>query len=71
MNSSRTGGTARAVRGPWAALCAAVAVVLGPAAVTAPALDQANAAPTHHPVRAGRTQARVPPGTARRRTAGA
>ncbi|MFC7991253.1 hypothetical protein ACFUV2_18280 [Streptomyces pilosus] len=33
------------LRRPWAALCAAAAVVLGPAAHTASALTQANAAP--------------------------
>ncbi|MGW0965239.1 hypothetical protein [Streptomyces sp. NPDC002516] len=43
---------ARAVaRGPWAVVCAVVTVVLGPAAVTASALDQANAAPRHHTAR--------------------
>ncbi|CAL9436785.1 hypothetical protein SUDANB176_02164 [Streptomyces sp. enrichment culture] len=38
---------ADAVRGSWAALCAAVAVVLGPAAHTESTLVQANAAPPH------------------------
>ncbi|MGY6025265.1 hypothetical protein [Streptomyces spinosirectus] len=71
MNSSRTGSTARVARGPWAALCAAVAVVLGPAAVTASALDQANAAPMHHAVQADQTRACLPSDTGRRRTAGA
>jgi hypothetical protein len=71
MNNSRTGGTARAAHGPWAALCAAVAVVLGPAAVTASALGQANAAPMHHATKADRTQADIPSDTLRRRTAGA
>ncbi|MGW3462090.1 hypothetical protein ACWDE9_21920 [Streptomyces olivaceoviridis] len=32
-------------------------VVLGPAAVTASALDQANAAPPHHAAEAGRPRA--------------
>ncbi|GGY39792.1 hypothetical protein [Streptomyces djakartensis] len=36
-----------AARGPWAVLRAALTVVLGPAAATASALDQANAAPPH------------------------
>ncbi|MFF2204656.1 hypothetical protein [Streptomyces sp. NPDC058145] len=58
---------ARAARGPWAVVCAVATVVLGPAAVTASALDQANAAPPHHPVRAD-TAARPPSDTARRRT---
>lgn len=54
-------------RGPWAALCAAAAVVLGPAAVTASALDQANAAPMYHAVKADQTQAYIPTDTTRRR----
>ena len=65
----KTEGRARSTRGPWAALCAAVAVVLGPAAVTASALDQANAAPLHHAVKADRTQAYIASDTTRRRTA--
>ncbi|MER6067665.1 hypothetical protein ABT187_02175 [Streptomyces sp. NPDC001817] len=60
----------RAARGPWAVLCAAATVVLGPAAVTASALDQANAAPPHHAVRADQTQACLPADSTRRRTAG-
>ncbi|MDN3020735.1 hypothetical protein [Streptomyces sp. S.PB5] len=61
----------RMTRGPWAALCAAVAVVLGPAAVTASALDQANAAPMHHAVvELDRTQGYLPADSGRRRTAG-
>ncbi|MFJ9538170.1 hypothetical protein ACIRPX_13000 [Streptomyces sp. NPDC101225] len=71
MSSSRTGTAVRTSRGPWAALCAAVAVVLGPAAVTASALDQANAAPMRHAVKADQAQARVPSDTVRRHTAGA
>ncbi|MFJ8590156.1 hypothetical protein [Streptomyces sp. NPDC093598] len=59
----RTGGT----RGPWAVLCAAVTVVLGPAAVTASALDQANAAPMRHAVQADPTHAYIPSDTSRRR----
>ncbi|MFF7310961.1 hypothetical protein [Streptomyces sp. NPDC008137] len=41
-----------ATRGPWAVLRAVATVVLGPAAATASALDQANAAPLHHAVKA-------------------
>ena len=45
--------------------------ILGPAAVTAYALDQANAAPMHHAVRVDQTQAYIPADTTRRRaTAG-
>ncbi|MGW3207814.1 hypothetical protein [Streptomyces sp. NPDC001135] len=51
-------------------VCAVATVVLGPAALTASALEQANAAPLHHPVRADGTQARLPAGPARGRTAG-
>jgi len=75
MNSShlntteKTGGWARTARGPWAVVCAVAAVVLGPAAVTASALDQANAAPMHHAVKADQTQAYIPTDTTRRRTA--
>ncbi|MEU3253957.1 hypothetical protein [Streptomyces sp. NPDC006997] len=36
-------------RGTWRAVCAALTVVLGPPAVTASALDQANAAPLRQP----------------------
>ncbi|MET9389051.1 hypothetical protein ABZY20_01365 [Streptomyces sp. NPDC006624] len=56
-NPATYAGTAR---GPWAVLRAALTVVLGPAAATASALDQANAAPLHHPVEADRTQPRPP-----------
>ncbi|MEV3909304.1 MULTISPECIES: hypothetical protein [Streptomyces] len=73
MNSSHTnttetaGGWTRTARGPWAVVCAVAAVILGPAAVTASALDQANAAPMHHAVKADRTQAYIPTDTTRRR----
>ncbi|MFF7542501.1 hypothetical protein ACFZCU_02520 [Streptomyces canus] len=73
MNSSRTnttekaGGWTRTARGPWAVVCAVAAVILGPAAVTASALDQANAAPMHHAVKADQTQAYIPTDTTRRR----
>ncbi|MET9900880.1 hypothetical protein [Streptomyces sp. NPDC006446] len=68
-NAERAGGRATAARGPWAVVCAVATVVLGPAAVTASALDQANAAPLHHAVRAGQTQAYIPSDLGRRRTA--
>ncbi|KUN28536.1 hypothetical protein AQJ23_06230 [Streptomyces antibioticus] len=68
MNSGHTG--TKTSRGPWAALCAALAVVLGPAAVTASALDQANAAPMHHVVpKTDQTQAYLPTDSTRRRSA--
>ncbi|WP_369388771.1 hypothetical protein AB5J72_15150 [Streptomyces sp. CG1] len=77
MHSARTqaGTTERtrrapATRGPWAALCAAATVVLGPAAATASALGQANAAPLHHAVRAEQGQACRPADATRGRTAG-
>ncbi|MFE4970131.1 hypothetical protein [Streptomyces sp. NPDC056660] len=81
MNSSRTearedtkdtkeqDGWVRSARGPWAVVCAVATVVLGPAAVTASALDQANAAPMHHAVRAEQTQAYIPSDVTRRRAA--
>jgi hypothetical protein len=50
-------------------LRAVVTVVLGPAAVTACALDQANAAPMHHVVRADQAHAYIPSETSRRRGA--
>ncbi|MER6420509.1 hypothetical protein [Streptomyces sp. NPDC001137] len=65
----KTEGRSRTAHGPWAALCAAAAVVLGPAAVTASALDQANAAPMHHAVKADQTQAYIPSAPTRRRAA--
>ena len=55
----RQDGT-RTARGPWTVVCAVATVVLGPAAVTASALDQANAAPMHHAVKADQTQAYIP-----------
>ncbi|MFI1563318.1 hypothetical protein ACH4ZX_09655 [Streptomyces sp. NPDC020490] len=54
----------------WTVVCAVATVVLGPAAATASALDQANKAPLHHAVAAERTQAYLPSEpTGRRRTA--
>jgi hypothetical protein len=35
------------LRSPWTVACATVAVVLGPSAVTASALERANSAPPH------------------------
>ncbi|MFF1302979.1 hypothetical protein [Streptomyces sp. NPDC058307] len=67
MNSSHPDALSTRTRGPWAVVCAVVAVVLGPAAATASALDQANAAPMHHAVKADRTQAYIPTDTTRRR----
>jgi hypothetical protein len=67
--AERTTGRTRAARGPWTIVCAVAAVVLGPAATTASALEQANRAPLHHAVRAERTQACVPADTTRRRAA--
>ncbi|MFE5815009.1 hypothetical protein [Streptomyces sp. NPDC056479] len=51
----------------WTVVCAVATVVLGPAAVTASALDQANEAPMHHAVRAEQTQAYIPSDPGRRR----
>jgi len=57
MSSSRTNTRnttktadrwADVLRSPWTVACAVVSVVIGPAAVTASALDRANAAPLHH-----------------------
>jgi hypothetical protein len=77
MNSGRTrAGAAEQTSGPrtawrpWGVVCAVATVVLGPSAVTASALDQANAAPPHHAVQADRTQACLPADGTRRRTAG-
>jgi hypothetical protein len=67
--TEETAGWARAARSPWTVLCAVATVVLGPAAVTASALDQANAAPLYHAVRADRTQAYIPADIDRRRAA--
>ena len=54
----------------WTVVCAVATVVLGPAAVTASALDQANKAPMHHAVRAEHAeqpQAYIPSEAGRRR----
>ncbi|MFS8202870.1 hypothetical protein ACLVWQ_29815 [Streptomyces sp. CWNU-52B] len=42
---TRTSRWARAARSPWTVACAVAAVVVGPSAATASALDRANAAP--------------------------
>ncbi|WP_369276158.1 hypothetical protein AB5J55_11495 [Streptomyces sp. R11] len=69
----------------WTVVCAVATVVLGPAAVTASALDQANGAPMHHTVKVdpartqaqtkaqtqAQTQAYLPSAPDRRRTAAA
>jgi hypothetical protein len=52
----------------WTVVCAVAAVVLGPAAVTASALDQANKAPLHHVLKAEQTQAYIASEPSRRRT---
>ncbi|WP_327314531.1 hypothetical protein [Streptomyces sp. NBC_01235] len=62
-------GWARAARSPWTVLCAVAAVVLGPAAATASALEQANKAPMHHAVRVDQTQAYIPTDSTRRKLA--
>ncbi|MFJ9628438.1 hypothetical protein ACIQPR_43900 [Streptomyces sp. NPDC091280] len=75
MNNSHTNtteksaGWTKSARGPWAVVCAVATVILGPAAVTASALDQANAAPMHHAVRADQNQAYIPTDSTRRRSA--
>ncbi|MGW2636330.1 hypothetical protein [Streptomyces sp. NPDC001348] len=53
----------------WAVVCAVATVVLGPAAVTASALDQANKAPMHHAVRAEQVQGYIPADSTGRRRA--
>ncbi|MEU8790224.1 hypothetical protein [Streptomyces sp. NPDC048643] len=65
----RAGGWAKGVRGPWLVVCAVATVVLGPAAVTSSALEQANAAPLRHTLRAEQPQARLTADLTRRRTA--
>ncbi|MBQ0849601.1 hypothetical protein ACFU9Y_40275 [Streptomyces sp. NPDC057621] len=43
----RTSLWARVARSPWTVACVVAAVVVGPSAATASALDRANAAPPH------------------------
>lgn len=64
-NSSRGTSSARV----WTVFCAVATVVLGPAAVTASALDQANKAPMYQAVKAEQTQAYIPSEPSRRRAA--
>ncbi|MBA2811826.1 hypothetical protein E0500_032055 [Streptomyces sp. KM273126] len=54
----------RSLRSPWVVACAAVAVVLGPSAVTASALERANSAPLHRPAVPDREPHRAAPHTA-------
>ncbi|MFE3856886.1 hypothetical protein ACFXPN_37840 [Streptomyces griseorubiginosus] len=63
--------TNRSNKRVWTVVCAVATVVLGPAAVTASALDQANAAPLHHTVQADQSQAYLPTDPTRRRTTAA
>jgi hypothetical protein len=77
--TKRTSTWAGALRSPWTVACAVATVVLGPAAVTASALDQANRAPLHHVSKheraprpltgAGQAQAYLPSDPTRRRLA--
>jgi hypothetical protein len=69
MHTEHAAGWTRTVRGPWLVICAVAGVVLGPTAVTASALDQANAAPPLHTLKADRTQAYIPSDPTRRRPA--
>ncbi|MEH0543877.1 hypothetical protein QA802_12500 [Streptomyces sp. B21-105] len=64
---AQQGRWTKAARSPWTVLCAVAAVVLGPAAATASALEQANRAPMHHAVRVDPSQAYLPADTTRRR----
>ncbi|MGW6733499.1 hypothetical protein [Streptomyces sp. NPDC055013] len=73
--SGDNGTRHRSSKRVWTVVCAVATVVLGPAAVTASALDQANGAPMHHTVKVdpARTQpqAYLPSDPGRRRTAAA
>jgi hypothetical protein len=59
----RTPLWARAVRSPWTVACVLAAVVVGPSAATASALDRANAAPPHSAPRDGSPMAKGAPET--------
>jgi hypothetical protein len=48
QRSRRTSLWVRTARSPWTVACVVAAVVVGPSAVTASALDRANAAPPPH-----------------------
>ncbi|MFH8465837.1 hypothetical protein [Streptomyces sp. NPDC017991] len=66
---TRTSLWARLARSPWTVACVVAAVVVGPSAATASALDRANAAPPHSAPEAGSAPAGGAPGddfTARR-----
>ncbi|MGI5374845.1 hypothetical protein ACQEV2_11470 [Streptomyces sp. CA-251387] len=70
MSSDYSGSGNRGGNGSkrvWTVVCAVATVVLGPAAVTASALDQANKAPMPHAVKADQTQAYLPSEPNRRR----
>lgn len=47
-NPNETGRWTKALRNSWTVAGAVVTVLVGPAAITASALDRANAAPPHH-----------------------
>lgn len=70
MNGSNGSSSHKSNQRVWTVVCAVAAVVLGPAAVTASALDQANAAPLHHlvKVKVDQSQAYLPDQTRRRAT---
>ncbi|WP_031487330.1 hypothetical protein [Streptomyces bicolor] len=69
--SSRNSGSSNgnSSKRVWTVVCAVATVVLGPAAVTASALDQANKAPMYHAVKADHAQAYLPSEPSRRRAA--
>ncbi|KUL39156.1 hypothetical protein [Streptomyces regalis] len=64
-NSNSNSNTSRAR--VWTVVATVATVVLGPAAVTASALDQANKAPMYHAVKAEQTQGYIPSDPSRRR----
>ncbi|MFC8196016.1 hypothetical protein ACFWBR_08630 [Streptomyces sp. NPDC060006] len=61
---------ARVMRGPWTVACVVAAVVVGPSAATASALDRANAAPPHSAPGAGSPLPAGAPGTGSERSRG-
>ncbi|MFI7409894.1 hypothetical protein ACIBU0_14640 [Streptomyces sp. NPDC049627] len=67
MSSDHSGGNGDGSKRVRTVVCAVATVVLGPAAVTASALDQANKAPMYHGVRADQPQAYLPSEPGRRR----
>ncbi|GAA4087179.1 hypothetical protein [Streptomyces shaanxiensis] len=68
-DNSRGGARGISSARVWTVVCAVATVVLGPAAVTASALDQANRAPMYHAVKADQAQAYIPSEPSRRRAA--